>query len=154
MSKTLLDFANDIVLSQYPSEEAAGSEVTVAVPEGSLRVIGQFITRLTESDILQFLAIMEPSLSRWIADEQGILNEEQHKEIVSGNTYALRTLPSNKHLPGGHVIQTPARLAISSPTDAFSAQPDRQLPDLCICHRPRRWAVCLPLLLALNVPYM
>jgi len=47
-----------------------------------LRSIGSAISKSNESEIVQFLSVLQQGISCWIADEEEVLQENEHKELV------------------------------------------------------------------------
>jgi hypothetical protein len=47
-----------------------------------LRSIGSAISQSNESEIVQFLSVLQQGVSCWIADEEEELQENEHKELV------------------------------------------------------------------------
>lgn len=47
-----------------------------------LRSISSVISKSNESEIVQFLSMLQQGISCWIADEEEVLQENEHKELV------------------------------------------------------------------------
>ena len=57
-----------------------------------LRSIGSVISGSKETEIVQFLSTLQQGLSCWIADEEDVLRENEHRELVRPPFFSLFVL--------------------------------------------------------------
>lgn len=65
-----------LVLCYNASVEAKACALSI------LRSIGSVISKSNESELVQFLSVLQQGISCWIADEEMVLQENEHKELV------------------------------------------------------------------------
>ncbi|KAF8904104.1 hypothetical protein CPB84DRAFT_1773418 [Gymnopilus junonius] len=74
---TLLSMIDDCMFSSYASHVEAKAQALEI-----LRVIGGLIPAIGHSEIVGFLSTLQQGMSRWIADENKLLEDHEDKELV------------------------------------------------------------------------
>ena len=78
MNSDLLASVDVVLVSSY-----CHSEVQVELALDLLYFLGGLIPIVSESEFVQFLSSLQTGIMLWIIDEDTLLSDDQHKDLVS-----------------------------------------------------------------------
>ena len=148
LNTDLLASVDAVLVSSY-----CHSEVQVELGLDLLHFLGGLIPMVAESEFVQFLSSLQTSMMLWIIDEDTLLSDDQHRDLVS-----LSLAKICRNMNPYFILDYCHLLCISGQTGSpgtFNNYPQCHCAvyPISFCPSSRKWASSFPNVLASDLSY-